>query len=87
MFTIYEIDEIAKRATERIAKELAEIGFSNPPIVTHGIARAVLEAAEQGKQADVEPCAIHSFCYPSAIPGYFTCGCKIPSYKGYTHAK
>ena len=47
MLTIPEIDEIAKRATERIAKEFAESGFSNPPVVTHGIARAVLEAAQQ----------------------------------------
>ena len=47
MLTIPEIDEIAKRATERIAKDFAESGFINPPIVTHGIARAVLEAAEQ----------------------------------------
>ena len=47
MLTIPEIDEIAKRATERIAKEFAESGFANPPVVTHGIARAVLEAAEQ----------------------------------------
>lgn len=47
MHTIPEIDEIAKRATERIAKEFAESGFANPPVVTHGIARAVLEAAEQ----------------------------------------
>ena len=47
MLTIPEIDEIAKRATERIAKEFAESGFANPPVVTHGIARAVIEAAEQ----------------------------------------
>ena len=46
MLTIPEIDKIAKRATECIAKEFAESGFSNPPVVTHGIARAVLEAAE-----------------------------------------
>lgn len=52
MLTIPEIDEIAKRATERIAKEFAESGFSNPPVVTHGIARAVLEAAEQSLRAD-----------------------------------
>ena len=53
MLTIPEIDEIAKRATERIAKEFAESGFSNPPVVTHGIARAVLEAAEQSVQRTV----------------------------------
>lgn len=47
MLTIPEIDEIAKRATERIAKDFAESGFANPPVVTHGIARAVIEAAEQ----------------------------------------
>lgn len=52
MFTIPEIDEIAKRATERIAKDFAESGFSNPPVVTHGIARAVLEAAEQSFAPD-----------------------------------
>ena len=39
----------------------------------------LLNAAQQPRAADgVEPCAIHSFCYPSAIPGYFTCGCEIP---------
>ena len=47
MHTIIEIDLIAKRANERIAKEFAELGFSNPPVVTHGIVRAVLQAAEQ----------------------------------------
>ena len=52
MHTIPEIDEIAKRATERIAKEFAESGFANPPVVTHGIARAVLEAAEQVQALD-----------------------------------
>ncbi len=52
MHTIPEIDEIAKRATDRIAKEFAESGFANPPVVTHGIACAVLEAAEQAFALD-----------------------------------
>ncbi len=56
MHTIPEIDEIAKRATERIAKEFAESGFANPPVVTHGIARAVLEAAEQLRAPDALRC-------------------------------
>jgi hypothetical protein len=64
MLTIPEIDEIAKRATERIAKEFAESGFANPPVVTHGIARAVLEAAEQKRVPDVchkSPSKTHSW--------------------------
>lgn len=50
MITIPEIDEIAKRATERIAKDFAESGLSNPPVVTNGVARAVLEAAQHSVQ-------------------------------------
>lgn len=63
MLTIPEIDEIAKRATERIAKDFAESGFINPPIVTHGIARAVLEAAQQMRALDLlsEPACCASF--------------------------
>lgn len=52
MFTIPQIDEIASQATERIEKEFAESGFKNPPVVSHGIVRVVLEAAEHLNAGD-----------------------------------
>jgi hypothetical protein len=44
-FTIFELDEIAKRATKRVAAEFTECGFANPPIITLGMVRAVMDAA------------------------------------------
>lgn len=44
MITIPQRDQIAKEATERIRKEFAEFGFSNPPVVTSGIVSAVLDS-------------------------------------------
>ncbi len=70
MHTIPEIDEIAKRATERIAKEFAESGFANPPVVTHGIARAVLEAAQQSVQATGLSPTFQLRC----VHGFVACG-------------
>jgi hypothetical protein len=56
MITIPEFEEIAQEATKRIAQEFEECGFANPPKVTPGIVRAVLEAAQQGVQADGGVC-------------------------------
>lgn len=46
-YTIDDIDSIAKAATERIAADFKECGFNNPPVVTSGIANAVLDAAQE----------------------------------------
>jgi len=53
MITVSEAERIAALATERIAKEFAEVGFFNPPKITVGIVFAVLEAAQQSARADV----------------------------------
>jgi hypothetical protein len=52
MTTIDEYAEIAKIATEKIADEFAEVRFSNPPIITAGMVRVVMEAAQQQIVAD-----------------------------------
>lgn len=54
MFTILQIDEIAKVANERIKKEFEEYGFQNPPIFSGGMVRVVLEAAAQFNEAKNE---------------------------------
>jgi hypothetical protein len=45
-YTIGNLAEISKLATERVALEYAKFGWQNPPVVTIAMVEAVLDAKQ-----------------------------------------
>lgn len=45
-YTIGDLAEISKRATEKVVDEYKKFGWQNPPAVTIAMSEAVLEAAQ-----------------------------------------